>query len=139
MRVTDVFAGTDERIDEHLWAQFEAEPVARVDSGRFGGDLVVEVELAPGVDPRGVVVLREGDTLVLARSADRAPLCRVDLDAPIGRPTLRRGTGGLTVTAPLTAPAPVAVLPGLRPVSRSTGVRAALARLAARLRAPFTR
>ncbi|WP_017544691.1 hypothetical protein [Nocardiopsis prasina] len=140
MRVTDVFAGTDERIDEHLWSQFEAEPVARVDSGRRGGDLVVEVELAPGVDPRRVRVRHEGDTLVLVRSADRAPLYRVVLDAPVGRASLRRTPRGLTVTAPLAGPAPTAVRPGLSPrLARTSRLRTALAGFAARLRAAFTR
>lgn len=134
MRVTDVFADADEA----LWSQLVAEPVIRVDSGRSGGSLVVDVELAPGVEPRHVLVLREENTLVLVRSTDRAVLHRVALDAPVGRPSPRRTPHGLTVTAPLTEPAPVAIHPGLRPVSRTSRLRAALARLTGRLRGLFT-
>ncbi|MEU3016956.1 hypothetical protein ABZ635_06105 [Nocardiopsis sp. NPDC007018] len=139
MRGTDVFAGTGEWIDEHLWAQFAAEPVVRVDSGRSGGHLVVEVELAPGTDPRQVRVLHEEGALVLVRSADHAPLHRVALDTGVGRPALRRTPRGLTVTAPLIGPAPVTVRPGLRPAARSLRPLRALARFAARVRSLFER
>lgn len=133
MRVTDVFAG----VDEALWAQLAAEPVARVDSGRSGGGLVVHVELAPGIDPGRVLVRKEGDALVLVRSTDRSVLYRMVLDAPVGRPFLRRTPHGLTVTAPLAEPAPVAVRPGLRAVPRTSRLRSALARFADRVRGLF--
>ncbi|WP_017587052.1 hypothetical protein [Nocardiopsis ganjiahuensis] len=133
MRVTDVFEG----VDEALWAQLAAEPVARVDSGRSGGDLVVHVELAPGIDPGRVLVLQEGDSLVLVRSTDRSVLYRIPLDAPVGRPFLRRAPHGLTVTAPLAGPAPVAVRPGLRAVPRASRLRSALTRFADRVRGLF--
>ena len=135
MRVTDVFEG----IDEALWGQLAADPVTRVDSGRSGGDLVVRVELAPEVDPRRVLVLQEAGGLVLLRSTDRAVLCRIALPASVGRPSLRRSARGLTVTAPLSGPAPVAVSPGLRPRSGAGRLRSALARFTGRVRALFSR
>lgn len=137
MRIMDVFEGIDEWADEALRSQLAADPVARVDSGRSEGSLVVDVELIPGVDPGQVLVLHEGNGLVLVRSTDRAVLYRVALDAAVGRPSLRRTQYGLTVTAPLDEPAPVAVRPGLRPVSRMSRLRAALARLTGRARGLF--
>jgi hypothetical protein len=135
MRVTDVFEG----IDEALWGQLAADPVTRVDSGRSGGDLVVDVELAPGVDPRRVLALQQADALVLLRRTDRAVLCRIALAAPGGRPSLRHTAHGLTVTAPLAGPAPVAVSPGLRQVSRPGRPRTALGCLVDRVRGLFAR
>ncbi|MGW5876023.1 hypothetical protein ACWFMI_05625 [Nocardiopsis terrae] len=130
MRVTDVF----DRAEEALWAQLAAEPVVRIDSGRRDGDLVVGVELGPVVDPREVLVLREADALVFVRDADRSVLCRVALEAPVGRPSLRRTPSGLTVVAPLVGPVPVVVRPGLRRTSRASRLRSALARFADRFR-----
>ena len=80
MRVTDVFEGADEA----LWTQLTAEPVTRVDSGRREGNLVVQIELAPLVDPWQILVLQQGDTLVLVRSTDRAVLYRLPLQALVG-------------------------------------------------------
>lgn len=128
MRVTDVFEG----VEHTLWAQLAVDPVARVDSGRRGTDLVVEVELAPGVDPGGILVLREERALTLVNAADRAVLHRIPLDAAVGRPQRRDLPGGLLLSAPLAGPAPVAVAPGVRPpVGRP---RAALTRLRDRVR-----
>jgi hypothetical protein len=137
MRVTDVFEGARTGVDEALWSQLAAAPVTRVDSGREGGGLVVDVELAPGIDPRRVLVLHEADALVLLRSTDRAVLCRIALPAPVGRPSLRRSARGLTVTAPLSGPVPVAVGPGLRPMPRTRRLHTALARFTGRVRALF--
>lgn len=128
MRVTDVFEGAEYA----LWAQLAVDPVVRVDSGRRGADLVVEVELAPGVDPGGILVLREERALTLVNASDRAVLCRIPLDAAVGRPVRRDLPGGLLLIAPLAGPAPVSVAPGVRPpVGR---LRAALSRLYDRLR-----
>ncbi|GAA1457191.1 hypothetical protein NE857_12750 [Nocardiopsis exhalans] len=139
MRVTDVFEGVHPGFEEALWSRLPVDPVVRVDSGRSGGDLVVDVELAPGVDPRQVLVLHESGALVLLRSTDRAVLCRIALSAPVGRPSLRRTAHGLTVTAPLAGPAPVAVSPGLRQVSRAGRLRTALGGLVARVRGLLAR
>lgn len=136
MRVTDTF---NTSADEALWNQLTADPVTRVDSGRRGGHLVIDVDLAPLVDPRQVAVRQEEDTLVLVRSTDRAVLYRMPLHTPVGRPTLRRTSTGLSVTAPLTGPAlPIAVRPGLRPAGRIRRLRAALGRAVDRLRSLFT-
>ncbi len=134
MRVTDTRAG----FDEALWAQLAAEPVARVDSGHSRGELVVDVELTPGVDPRQVHVRREGDAFVLVRGSDQAVLYRMALDTPVGRPSLRRTPNGLVITAPLAGTAPVVVRPGLRPVGWTSRVRAALARFTDRFRRRLT-
>lgn len=128
MRVTDVFEG----FEHALWAQLAVEPVARVDSGRRGADLVVEVDLAPGVDPGGILVLREERALTLVNASDRAVLHRIPLDAAVGRPVRRDLPGGLLLTAPLVGPAPVSVAAGVRPPVG--GSRAALARLYDHLR-----
>ena len=133
MRVADVFGG----VDETLWAQLTADPVARVDSGRREGDLVIEVELAPLVDPWQVLVLQEREALVLVRSTDRAVLHRLTLQAPVGRLSLHRTPTGLCVTAPLAGPAPVAIRPGVHPARRTGRLRAALGRFTERVRASF--
>lgn len=135
MRATDVFEG----VDEALWAQLAASPVARIDSGRREGNLVIDVELAPSIDPRQVLVLHEGSALALVRSTDRAVLYRMALQAPVEGLSLRRTPTGLAVTAPLAGPAPVAVRPGVRPVGRFARLRAALGRAVERLRALFTK
>ncbi|AFR06506.1 hypothetical protein [Nocardiopsis alba] len=133
MRVTDVFEG----IDETLTGGLSVGPVTRVDSGRRGGLLEVRVELAPGVDPGGILVLVDGDSLALVRSGDRAVLRRIPLEVPVGRPVLGRVPGGLSISAPLASPVPVPIIPGLRRPSRAGRARAALARFGARLRALF--
>ena len=128
MRVTDVFEG----FEHALWAQLAVDPVVRVDSGRRGADLVVEVELAPGVDPGGIHVLREERALTLVNVSDRAVLHRIPLDAAVGRPVRRHLPSGLLLTAPLVGPAPVSVTPGVRPPAGRS--RVAPARLCDRLR-----
>ncbi|HJE58666.1 MAG TPA: hypothetical protein K8V84_09170 [Nocardiopsis listeri] len=131
MRVTDVFEG----VEYTLWAQLAVGPVARVDSGRRGADLVVEVELTPGVDPGEILVLREERTLTLVNAFDRAVLHRIPLDTAVGRPVRRDLPGRLLLTAPLAGPAPVWVTPGVR--SRAGRLRAALTRLYDRFRGLF--
>lgn len=133
MRTTDVFEG----FDEALWSQLVTEPVVRVDSGRRGADLVVEIELAPGVDPRGILVLREDHTLTLVWADGRAVLHRIPLEATVGRPTLRFGSGRLLVSAPLPGPTPVSIEPALRSRTRMERLRAAVGRLADRIRSLF--
>ncbi|WP_017604363.1 hypothetical protein [Nocardiopsis alkaliphila] len=133
MRTADVFEG----FDQTLWSRLVAEPVVRVDSGRRGADLVIEVELAPGVDPRGILVLREERALVLVWADDRAVLRRIPLDASVGRPTPRSASGRLLVSAPLVGPAPVSIEPALRSRTRLERLRAALGRLGARIRSLF--
>lgn len=133
MRTADVFEG----FDQALWSRLVAEPVVRVDSGRRGADLVIEVELAPGVDPRGILVLREERALVLVWADDRAVLRRIPLDASVGRPTPRSASGRLLVSAPLVGPAPVSIEPALRSRTRLERLRAALGRLGDRIRSLF--
>ncbi|HIY42720.1 MAG TPA: hypothetical protein H9836_16555 [Candidatus Nocardiopsis merdipullorum] len=133
MRVTDVFEGADEA----LWTQLTAEPVTRVDSGRREGNLVVQIELAPLVDPWQILVLQQEDTLVLVRSTDRAVLYRLPLQALVGPLRLHRTPTGLTVTAPLAGPTPVAIRPGVRPARPAGRLRAAFGRFAERFRALF--
>lgn len=133
MRTADVFEG----FDQSLWSRLVTEPVVRVDSGRRGADLVVEVELAPGVDPRGILVLREERTLALVWADGRAVLRRIPLGAAVGRPTLRFGPGRLLVSAPLVGPTPVSIEPALRPRARMERLRAALGRLGDRIRSLF--
>lgn len=134
MRVTDVF----EEFDQTLWPGIVTDPVVRIDNGRRGGDLVVALELAPGVDPRGLLVLREERALALAWADDRAVLRRIPLGVSVGRPTLRVDAGRLLITAPLPGPAPVSITPSLRPRTRVERLRAALGRLSDRVRGFFS-
>lgn len=143
MRVSEVFdgvgAGFAPGYGETLWAQLSADPVARVDVGRRGGNLVIDIEFALGVDPRQAAVRHEDAELVLVHTVDHEVLCRLPLDAPVGRPSVRRGPNGLSVTAPFAGPAPVPVSPGLRPLSRTRRLRAALSAFGERARSLLTR
>lgn len=134
MRVADVF----EEFDQTLWPGIVTDPVVRVDSGRRGGDLVVALELAPEVDSREILVLREERALVLVWADDRAVLRRIPLEVLVGRPTLRVDAGRLLITAPLSGPAPVSITPSLRPRTRVERLRAALGRLGGRIRGFFS-
>ncbi|GAB3703236.1 hypothetical protein [Nocardiopsis oceani] len=143
MRVSEVFdgvgAGFAPGFGEALWAQLSADPVARVDAGRRGGNLVIDIEFALGVDPRQVAVRHEDAELVLVHTVDHEVLYRLPLDAPVVRPSVRRGPNGLSVTAPLAGPAPVPVSPGLRTASRTRRLRAALAAFGDRVRSLLSR
>src|SRR5699024_1659380 len=131
MRVTDVFEGADEA----LWTQLTAEPVTRVDIGRREGNLVVQIELAPLVDPWQILVLQQEDTLVLVRSTDRAVLYRLPLQALVGPLRLHRTPTGLTVTAPLAGPTPLPVHLEVLPARPPGRLRAAFRPSAERVRA----